>query len=72
MFYQSREQFSEVGRVYKKIAKYRSSVTGYCNVGEATWSLRPPNYDEALKYFRKAYSLEKRNPPESFRESARF
>lgn len=38
MFYQSREQFSEVGRVYKKIAKYRSSVTGYCNVGEATWS----------------------------------
>jgi hypothetical protein len=37
MFYQSREQFTEVGRVYKKLAKYRSSVTGYCNVGEATW-----------------------------------
>ena len=61
MFYQSREQFSDVARVYKKLVKYRPSVTAYSNVGEADLGLRPPNYDEALKYFRKAYSLDPRS-----------
>ena len=59
MFYQSREKFAEVARVYKKLVKYHPSVTGYCNVAEADMGLRPPNYDEALKYFRKAYSLDR-------------
>jgi tetratricopeptide (TPR) repeat protein len=68
MFYQSREQFSEVARVYKKLVKYRPSVNGYCNVGEADLGLRPPNYDEALKYFRRAYSLD----PQSARVALRI
>jgi len=61
MYYQSREQFSEVARVYKKLVRYHPSVTGFCNVGEADLGLRPPDYDEALKYFRKAYSLDPRS-----------
>ena len=68
MFYQSREQFSEVARVYEKLVKYRPSVAGYCNVGEADLGLIPPNYDEALKYFRKAYSLD----PQSARVALRI
>jgi tetratricopeptide (TPR) repeat protein len=62
LYYNSREDFAQVVEVYKKLVKYQPkgapAVSGYLNIGESYLSFKPPRYDEALPYYRKAYELE--------------
>jgi len=67
LFYQSREQFSEEARVYKKLAKNRFWAAAYSNVAEADLGLTPPNYDEALEYFKRAYAMDRHSSRVAFR-----
>jgi tetratricopeptide (TPR) repeat protein len=59
LYYNSRENFPKVIEVYRKLLKYRpKEVSAYLNIGEAYMSFNPPRYDDALGYFRKAYSID--------------
>ncbi len=63
LYYNSREDFPKVVQVYQKLLKYRpKEVTAYLNIGEAYMSFTPPKFDDALKYFRQAYSLDPKSP----------
>ena len=62
VYYNSRSDFANVVKVYQKLIKYQpNQVSAYLNIGEAYMSFSPPKTDDALVYFRKAYSLEPRN-----------
>ncbi len=62
LYYNSREDFEKVVEVYKKLVKYQPTgavaVSSYLNIGEAYLSFKPPRYDDALPYYRKAYELD--------------
>ncbi len=62
LYYNSREDFQKVVEVYKKLVKYQpkgeAATSAYLNIGEAYLSFKPPNYDDALPYYRKAYELD--------------
>jgi len=63
-YYNSRSQFAQVVTVYQKLAKYEPrEPTVYMNIGEAYMSFSPPQLDNALVYYRKAYALD---PTSSF------
>ncbi len=61
LYYNSREDFGKVVDVYKKLVKYQpkgdAATSAYLNIGEAYLSFKPPRYDDALPYYRKAYEL---------------
>jgi tetratricopeptide (TPR) repeat protein len=64
LYYNSRSDFAQVVQVYKKLAKYEpQQATVYLNIGEAYMSFSPAQLDNALQYYRKAYSLD---PKSSF------
>ncbi len=62
LYYNSREDFGKVVEVYKKLVKYQpkgdAATSAYLNIGEAYLSFKPPQYDDALPYYRKAYELD--------------
>lgn len=59
LYYNSREDFEHVVEVYKKLVKYRpDEVAAYLNIGEAYMSFNPPRFDDAMTYYRKAYTLD--------------
>ncbi len=59
LYYNSRENFPKVVEVYQKLLKYRPKEVSAClNIGEAYMSFNTPRYDDALNYFRKAYSID--------------
>jgi tetratricopeptide (TPR) repeat protein len=59
LYYNSREDFSKVVDVYKKLTKYEPKETSaYLNIGEAYMSFNPPRFDDAVVYYRKAYELD--------------
>jgi len=62
LYYNSREDFAKVVEVYKRFVKYQptgaTAVSAYLNIGEACMSFRPPKYDDALPYYRKAYEMD--------------
>jgi tetratricopeptide (TPR) repeat protein len=67
-YYNSRSNFAEVVQVYKKLAKYRPNDPNvYLNIGEAYMSLSPPQLDDALANYRKAYALDKTSSFAAFR-----
>jgi len=58
-YYNSRSDFAQVVKVYQKLAKYEpSEPTVYINIGEAYMSFSPPQLDNALAYYRRAYQLD--------------
>ena len=62
LYYNSREDFGKVVEVYKKLIKYQpKQVSANLNIGEAYLSFKPPQYDNALPYYRKAYELDPKN-----------
>jgi tetratricopeptide (TPR) repeat protein len=62
LYYNSREDFGKVVEVYKKLVQYQpkgdAATSAYLNIGEAYLSFKPPQYDDALPYYRKAYELD--------------
>lgn len=59
LYYNSREDFAKVVEVYQKLIKYQPrEVSAYLNIGEAYMSFTPPNYQEALAAYRKAYEID--------------
>lgn len=59
LYYNSRSQFDQVVKVYKKLIKNDpNNVSAYLNIGEAYMSFSPPRGSEALPYYRKAYKLD--------------
>ncbi len=59
LYYNSREDFAKVVEVYQKLLKYQPrEVSAYLNIGEAYMSFTPPNYQEALASYRKAYAID--------------
>jgi tetratricopeptide (TPR) repeat protein len=59
LYYNSRSNFAQVVEVYKKLARYEpKDPTVFLNIGEAYLSFSPPQLDNALQYFRKAYQLD--------------
>jgi tetratricopeptide (TPR) repeat protein len=62
LYYNSREDFGKVVEVYKKLIKYQpkgdAATSANLNIGEAYLSFKPPQYDNALPYYRKAYELD--------------
>ncbi len=62
LYYNSREDFAKVVEVYKKFIKYQPhEPSGYLNIGEAYMSFTPPEYQEALVYYKKAYEVDPRS-----------
>ncbi|MGH7947773.1 MAG: tetratricopeptide repeat protein, partial [Candidatus Binataceae bacterium] len=59
LYYNSRSDFQNVVKVYKKLVKYQpSNTSAYLNIGEAYMSLSPPQPEEAINYYRKAYEVD--------------
>jgi len=59
LYYNSRQDFDSVVKVYQKLAKARpNEVTAYLNIGEAYMSFSPPRTRDALPYYRKAYEID--------------
>ncbi len=59
LYYNSRSDFESVVKVYKKLVKYQpASTSAYLNIGEAYMSLTPPQPQEAIVYYRKAYEID--------------
>jgi tetratricopeptide (TPR) repeat protein len=62
VYYNSRSDFANLIKVYQKLVKYRpNEVSAYLNIGEAYMSFNPPRTEEALVYYRKAYTLDPHN-----------
>jgi tetratricopeptide (TPR) repeat protein len=59
LYYNSRSQFDQVIKVYKKLIKNDpNNVSANLNIGEAYMSFSPPRGSDALPYYRKAYKLD--------------
>ena len=59
LYYNSRSDFQNVVKVYKKLVKYQpGSTSAYLNIGEAYMSLSPPQPEDAIAYYRKAYEVD--------------
>jgi protein O-GlcNAc transferase len=59
LYYNSRSQFDQVIKVYKKLIKNDpNNVSAHLNIGEAYMSFTPPRESDALPYYRKAYQLD--------------
>jgi tetratricopeptide (TPR) repeat protein len=62
LYYNSREDFEKVVEVYKKLIKNQptgeAALSAYLNIGESYLSFKPPRYDDALPYYRKAYEMD--------------
>ncbi len=64
LYYNSRQDFTDVVKVYQKLVKYRpNQASVYLNIGEAYMSFSPARTKEALPYYRKAYEID---PKSSF------
>jgi len=62
LYYNSRSDFTNVVKVYQKLIKYQpNQVSAYLNIGEAYMSFSPPNADDALVYYHKAYEIDPKN-----------
>ncbi len=62
VYYNSRSDFASMVKVYQKLIKYRpNEVSAYLNIGEAYMSFTPPKTEDALVYYRKAYTLDPKN-----------
>ena len=62
LYYNSRSDFTNVIKVYQKLIKYQpNQVSAYLNIGEAYMSFSPAKTDDALVYYRKAYTLDPKN-----------
>ncbi|HXN85390.1 MAG TPA: tetratricopeptide repeat protein, partial [Candidatus Binataceae bacterium] len=59
MYYNSKQDFDDLAKVYQKLVKYQPNlVSAWLNVGEAYMSFTPPKTTEALPYYRKAYEID--------------
>jgi tetratricopeptide (TPR) repeat protein len=59
LYYNSRQDFADVVKVYQKLIKYRpKQASAYLNIGEAYMSFSPAKTADALPYYRKAYKLD--------------
>jgi len=62
LYYNSRSDFGNVIKVYQKLVKYEpKQVSAYLNIGEAYMSFSPPQPQDALVYYRKAYEIDSGN-----------
>ncbi len=62
VYYNSRSDFAGMIKVYQKLIKYHpDEVSAYLNIGEAYMSFTPPRMQEALGYYKKAYTLDPKN-----------
>jgi len=62
VYYNSKSDFTDMVKVYQKLVKYRpNEVSAYLNIGEAYMSFTPPQSQEALVYYQKAYALDSKN-----------
>jgi len=58
MYYQSKEDFDDLVKVYQKLAKNQPNLeSAWLNVGEAYMNFTPPKTKEALPYYRRAYEI---------------
>jgi tetratricopeptide (TPR) repeat protein len=58
-YYYNRNDYSNIVRVFKKLLKYHPTlVAANLNLGEAYMSFTPPQFADALKYYRRAYELD--------------
>ncbi|MGH7863430.1 MAG: tetratricopeptide repeat protein [Candidatus Binataceae bacterium] len=59
LYYNSRSDFPNVVKVYKKLVKYQpNNTSAYLNIGEAYMSSSPSQPDDAISYYRKAYEVD--------------
>ncbi len=62
LYYNSRSDFPNVVKVYQKLVKYQpGQVSAYLNIGEAYMQFSPPRPQDALVYYRKAYTIDPKN-----------